>query len=157
MFTYSPEAFEAHDLRFAALHEYSHYCVARHHGFEAVVRIVMNPTGGEDERYYLGSITLPKPTEARVRRQIGLAGIVGEAFDSDQTVTALELEDFLECGMLELSPTDAEMADGYEAEDIEACISLVRALWEDIVALTNAHVAANEPRGRTRVSPKSQV
>lgn len=50
---------------------------------------------------------------------IALAGSIAEQLRSDPYVSGLDIMDDLECGRIELSATDADMAGDYTLSDIE--------------------------------------
>lgn len=122
----------ARDLRRAALHEFGHLHVAHHYGVAGHVRIRLNPTAGDGltERFFVGRFHLLQTcTDPVIRRHMGLAGVIAEEMDTDDSVEGWSLLDALEYGSIELSSTDAEFAGDYDEADIDAVIALLRKCW----------------------------
>lgn len=123
----------AHDLHSAAIHEAGHSVIAAHFGVPTHAELRKNASGGEDVNWVGGWTRMfGKPSSAEAARVIGLAGVVAEAYAADDRVDGGEIADYLALGVMALSETDAGMAGGWTADDVERCLGLVRDAWPEI-------------------------
>jgi hypothetical protein len=127
-----------HDLHRACLHEAAHVVIARLYG-AAEVNARVDPTETSDpiaEKTFVGStqFCLPDGLDRDHRRMIALAGTVAEELAGDSEIDGFVLLDYLECGDVLLSETDAKLAGSYSAADLDRCIALVRHAWPQVLA-----------------------
>lgn len=139
------EKAKAHDLRKMSIHEAGHATAAAHFGVKSQVAVWPNPDGGVGERHVLGRTwLLQKLPSAQAATLVGLAGLVAQMVDADDSVTATEIGDAIELGYDEISDTDLALAGKWSDDDIEQCIDLVRKLWPEIEQRAAALAASLE-------------
>jgi hypothetical protein len=120
------------DLWLAALHEHAHAVVARHFGVLGYVRLVPNPRGGLEEKYFGGSYhSIVKP-RGFAKRMICLAGIVAELIETEPQIEPYEAFELLSDGYIEMSKMDADCAGSFTMKDVEESYRLVQSLWDEI-------------------------
>lgn len=144
----TPQQVNDWELRAAAIHEAAHAVIARHFGYEASAQVFATPDPGPDDKSWTGRTMFYQETAGRRdSRLIALAGTVAEQIDDDPDLEALDIADWLEAGVIELSATDARMAGDHAVEDMEEAVMLVRHLWEEIEAEAEL-LAAGVAHGR---------
>lgn len=116
------------DLWRACLHEAAHLVIARHFKVSGHIRVAEHTNGGTEERYFVGQFhPLSKITTVKAKRAIGLAGSMAELLEEDSTLTECDCDD------LELSESDATLANGYQVRDIGRTLELLRENWPEIL------------------------
>lgn len=120
-------------LRAACVHEFAHLVVARAFGARGFVTVarVASPDSGAPT--WCGRFQLFGELDDDEWRIVALAGAIAEHIDGHGTPDArLLAESFKRPGAL--SDSDARLASGYDASDVERCLRLVRESWQEIEA-----------------------
>ena len=121
----------ARDLRAACLHEFAHLVVARclgAWGFVTVTRIVRDDSGAGG---WHGAFQLFGELTDEEWRSVALAGTIAERIDARADCDAGSLfESLRRPGVLSYS--DAHLADGFDASDVQRCLHLVSMSWREI-------------------------
>jgi hypothetical protein len=136
---------KALELRRSCIHEFAHAAVARHFGVFGSVEVFPNETRGPDDKFFAGQFTLYGPLSAEHGRIVGLAGTVAEYVDGDPHVDAESVAEYLFAD--DLSETDARLADGFDGDDVEETVALVKRLWSEIVQSAEFEVRCFEAVG----------
>lgn len=129
------EQAEQYDLRKVSIHEAAHVVVAEHHGLVAWAE-VWRHIGGDpvNEKAFAGRAHVPgiDRLTREAQTHIGLAGLVAEHLDDDRDLAGIDFYDWIECGAIELSMTDAMHAGMFMADDCDVVLNLCRSLWSGI-------------------------
>lgn len=136
------EQIEAFDLRRACFHEAAHAAVAAHFGARAEFVIRRVTDAGEWDRTWSGSCVTIGVLTPDQRKLVGLAGEVAtqlladeqDGNDFDAADVACTMAEYIEDRTIELSDSDRALAGDFNETDLEACVKLVRALWQTIAA-----------------------
>jgi len=120
------------DAHTACVHEFGHLHVARHFGVEGFVRIIPNEHRADGDLWWYASFYSERIGDAKVRRLIGLAGLVAECMHVDSDVSADAILESIELGGSVLSTSDAAMSARFTKSDLNECVDLVRSRWGEI-------------------------
>jgi hypothetical protein len=123
----------ASGLRAACVHEYAHLVVARGFGacgFVTVARIAGRTEGGAA---WCGRFQLFGELSDDEWRIVALAGAIAERVEARTACDSRSLLESLQRPGA-LSDSDARLAFGYDASDIERCLRLVTTCWQEIDA-----------------------
>jgi Cft2 family RNA processing exonuclease len=122
------------DLQLIAYHEAGHLIALTKLGGYGYISIEEDPEADARElRLYSGRVHIrAQPTADRDRVLIGLAGLVAEELLDDPHADAWELVEYIESGSIAMSDTDAAMAKGFTADDVEQTIRLLSDHWPEV-------------------------
>lgn len=130
----SLQEMEGRDLRMAAIHEAAHIVVGMH--FSCFGQLNLFRTGTTDpvnERQWRGNVEFfASHDDLAAHKEIFLAGSVAECVADDPDVHGVEIFEWLEMEIIELSATDAAGAAGYTEDEVIRCCDMVKASWADI-------------------------
>lgn len=139
------DAGHARELRAACVHEYAHLVVARGFGACGFVTVARIAGRGADAGSWCGRFQLFGELSDEEWRIVALAGAIAERIDARAACDTPSLVESLQRAGT-LSCSDARLAHGYGARDVERCLRLVKMGWREIetqAAERAAGVAAN--------------
>jgi hypothetical protein len=124
-------------LRRTCLHEYAHLAVARHFGAAGFVTI--RALSGDAR--YAGRFQMFGELSDSEWRIVALAGALAECLDAEP---GIDIEGL--CARLAADPdllcgVDAELARGFEVDDVRRCVEILGACWPSIEAEALAHAS----------------
>jgi hypothetical protein len=139
---------DAEGLRAACMHEYAHLVVARQFGACGFVTVARIAGREHDAQRWHGRFQLFGELGDDEWRIVALAGTIAEwidaqaAFDTASLLAALKRPGTL-------SPTDASLAHGYGADDVERCVRIVTMAWHEIEMQATERAASIEANHAT--------
>tara|TARA_R110002073_G_scaffold20123_10_gene72596 strand:- start:5196 stop:5687 length:492 start_codon:yes stop_codon:yes gene_type:complete len=125
------------DKEITAFHEAGHAVVAWLLGCDRIrVAVWPNPDGDEnDAKYWLGNCSHSETGTGSQKH--GLAGLAAEIIRENPDSDGYELQEFIDCGIIEPSETDRAAMDGYTIDDCQNVVAMLRANWAVVTDLAN--------------------
>ena len=124
------------------MHEVAHACIAAHLGIAGEVVVIRNPTGGRDSKHFHGYYRPLADPSAREWELIAVAGIVGELFDDNAAIEAVDVMEEVWADDNLMSATDENHAGKMRLATLTRCLRLVRKYWPRIVERAEALAGA---------------
>ena len=130
-------------LERVCLHEYAHWCVARALGACGFVRVTRLTARNETPTRYAGAFEMHGELGEREWRVVALAGTIAEWIHGAPAIAVDDVMLRLAAGGA-LSPQDADLARGYDRDDVERCMALLREHWVALLGDAAGRVAEIE-------------
>jgi hypothetical protein len=120
------------NLHATCVHEYAHLAVARHFGACGFVTVSPARRRHGNEPHWQGRFQLFGQLADDEWRIVALAGSLAECIAGGSKPDPLLLAEALRRAGA-LSPCDAALAQGFDAQDVERCLAVILAAWREIV------------------------